>query len=244
METTAPRAVAVSPRSTSVGRLLPALLPSASAEPARFRQGEPEGPTEASAARALDGFARRSYAVREAGPGMRAEAYARGMAAIAIRKARPGDGQALARIHADMAAYYVERFPEHFRAPRLDGLQDELDAELGERGDSTLELVAEVDGEVVGALVAQVLAPEESAEREIVPELGERRLRIEYLATDRRHQRHGVGTRLVDEAESWGREHGATVSETWTYARSPQSVPFWTRRMGYEARSVNLRKRL
>jgi len=164
-----------------------------------------------------------------------------GMGAIAIRKARPGDGKALARIHSDMAAYYVERFPEHFRMPRLDDLQDELDAELGERGNTALELVAEVDGAVVGALVARVLASEEEAEREIVPELGERRLRIEYLATDRRHQRRGVGSRLVDEAESWGREQGATVSETWTYARSPLSVPFWTQRMGYEARSVNLR---
>ena len=104
------------------------------------------------------------------------------MGGIAIRRARPGDGQALARIHADMAAYYVERFPEHFRMPRLAGLEDELDAELGERGDSALKLVAEVDGEVVGVLVARVLAPEEGAEREIVPELGERRLRIDYLA--------------------------------------------------------------
>jgi GNAT superfamily N-acetyltransferase len=166
------------------------------------------------------------------------------MVAIVIRKACPGDGKVLARIHADMAAYYVERFPEHFRMPRLDGLQQELDAELGARGDSTLVLVAEVGGEVVGALVARVLAAEDGAEREIVPELGETRLRIDYLATDRRYQRRGVGSRLVDEAEAWARERGATVSETWTYARSHLSMPFWTERMGYEARSVNLQKRL
>jgi GNAT superfamily N-acetyltransferase len=167
------------------------------------------------------------------------------MAAIVVRQARPGDGEALARIHKDMAAYYVERFPGDFRIPALEGLEDELDAELGEPSDTTLRLVAEVDGDVVGALVARVLPPEDGAEREIVPELAATRLRIEYLATDRRHQRRGVGTRLVDEAEVWGRGEGATLSETWTYARSPLSMPFWTQRMGgYRERSVSLRKRL
>ena len=36
----------------------------------------------------------------------------------------------------------------------------------------------------------------------------------------------------------------ATVSETWTYPDSPLSVPFWEERMGYEERSMNLRKSL
>ena len=166
------------------------------------------------------------------------------MAAIVVRKARPGDGRALVRIHEDMAAYYVERFPGDFRAPLLEGLEGELDAELGTAGDTMLRLVAEIDGEVVGALVARVVAPEDGAEREIEAELVEIRVRIEYLATSRRHQGRGVATHLVDAAEGWGRDQGATASETTTYARSPVSLPFWTQRMGYREHSVNVRKRL
>jgi hypothetical protein len=30
----------------------------------------------------------------------------------------------------------------------------------------------------------------------------------------------------------------------WTYGASPLSLPFWKQRMGYEPRSVQLRKRL
>ena len=36
----------------------------------------------------------------------------------------------------------------------------------------------------------------------------------------------------------------AVVAEATTYRASPLSFPFWTRRMGYAERSVNLRKRL
>jgi hypothetical protein len=111
-----------------------------------------------------------------------------------------------------MAAYYVDLAPQHFRSPVLDGFERELDAELGVAGDSALHLVAEWEGQVIGALAARLLPPEEGAERQLAP--------------------------------AWGRDRGATIAETWTYRPSPLSVPFWERRMAYEERSVNLRKRL
>jgi GNAT superfamily N-acetyltransferase len=163
---------------------------------------------------------------------------------MTVRRSRPGDGEAIARIHRDMTAYYTDLAPHHFQMPMLDGFAHEVDAELGNPDDRVLHLVAELNGEVVGALVARLLTPDEGAERQIAPDLGETRLRIDYLATDEAHRRHGVGTRLVQAAEAWGRDGGATVVETWTYHRSPLSVPFWEQRMGYEKRSVNLRKRL
>jgi GNAT superfamily N-acetyltransferase len=166
------------------------------------------------------------------------------MARITVREARLGDGEALTRIHGNMAAYYADLAPNHFRTPVLDGFAEELDVEMESTDHTTLHLVAEVDGEVVGALVARLLPPEDGAERQIAPDLGETRLRIDYVATDAAHRRHGVGSRLVEGAETWGRDSGATVAETWTYHRSPLSMPFWEQRMGYEERSVNLRKPL
>jgi GNAT superfamily N-acetyltransferase len=58
------------------------------------------------------------------------------------------------------------------------------------------------------------------------------------------HWRSGIATALVGAAETWAAERGATVALCDTWPASPVSFPFWERRMGYETRSVRLRKRL
>lgn len=163
---------------------------------------------------------------------------------IVVRQMRAGDGPALAQIHAQMAQYYVDLAPAYFDMPVLDGLAEELDAELGGAPTPDVRLVAEVDGEIAGLLFARVLTPEAGSERDISRELRERRLRIEYVATAETHRRRGVATALVEAAEAHARGRGATIVETWTYHGSPLSLPFWTERMGYAERSVNLRKQL
>jgi GNAT superfamily N-acetyltransferase len=144
---------------------------------------------------------------------------------ISVRDATPDDADALARVHADVARYYAD-LPTRF---------------AGSDG-GTLRLVAELDGDVVGALAARLLAPDEFGEQ--VQGDGETRLRIDYLATAAADRRIGIGTRLVEAAEQWGREGGATIAETTTFQGSPLSVPFWEDRMGYEERPMTLEKRL
>ncbi len=160
-----------------------------------------------------------------------------------MRGARRGDEQALARIHAEVARYYVDLAPDYFQL-MLERVAEELDSEAPAIDSATLHLVAEAEGQLVGALVARLLAPEDEGKREITPELEASRLRIEYLAVAAVSRRQGVGTRLVEAAERWGRAAGATIAETTTYHGSPLSVPFWGERMRYEELSVNLRKRL
>jgi GNAT superfamily N-acetyltransferase len=128
--------------------------------------------------------------------------------------------------------------------PLIDGLAEELDAELGGAPSPDIRLVAEIEGEVAGVLFARLLTPQAGAEREISRDLRERRMRIEYIATAEAYQRRGVATALVEAAEARARERGAAIVETWTYHGSPLSLPFWTERMGYVERSVNLRKQL
>ena len=161
-----------------------------------------------------------------------------------IRRARPGDAEALVRIHADMGEHYAALTPELFHRPDLSGFAEVLEAELADDDPNALALVAELDGEVVGSLDARLLGPSEGAEHAFTRDLFAPRLRIEYLATAAEHRQAGVGTALVEAAEAWGREHGAKVAEATTYHRSPLALPFWTRRAGYEERSVNLRKEL
>jgi GNAT superfamily N-acetyltransferase len=162
---------------------------------------------------------------------------------MTVRRARAGDGAALARLHRELGAYYAALAPAEFRLPELDGLATALDADFTENG-RVLHLVAEYDGEVVSALTAHLVPPDEGAEHQIQPDAACTRLRVDYLVTAEAHRGRGMAARLVEAAEAWGREHGATVAETWTYHRSPLSVPFWKGRMHYAERSVNLRKPL
>ena len=164
---------------------------------------------------------------------------------ITVRPARAGDGPAIARIHLQAARYYADLAPDDFRVPDAEGLGEAFDPtpELLE-DPASLFLVAEVEGEVGCALIARLLPPHPRAEVQIQPELAETRLEIGYLMTDERFRRRRLATRLVEEAEAWGRAHGATIAVTDTYHASPLSMPFWTERMGYRPRSVSLRKTL
>ena len=148
---------------------------------------------------------------------------------ISVREALPADSAALELVHADVAQYYGQGAPHHL-------------AETSAADDSSLRLVAEVDGEIVGVLVAE-LSTGEDGDRASEPP-AEKRLLISYLATAAGRRRTGVGTRLVQTAEEWGRQAGATVAETTAFQGSPLSLPFWEDRMGYEELTTSLQKRL
>ena len=145
------------------------------------------------------------------------------MEEISVREAQPADAEGLARVHADVARYYDERGPHYF-------------------DEGQLRLVAEVEGEVVGALTARLLEPV-TVGGDAAGD-AEKRLRIDYLATAAASRRAGIGTRLVQAAESWGRRVGATIAETTAFRGSALSIPFWEDRMGYEELPMSLEKRL
>jgi GNAT superfamily N-acetyltransferase len=137
---------------------------------------------------------------------------------VNVRRAQPGDDAALERLHGDAGADFAALSPAELR-------HREGTAEV-------LRLVADVDGELAGALVAHVVAPGHDS----APTL----LRIDSLVTAEAHRGRGYAAQLVEAAEAWGRERGATVAETWTRDR----VPFWKGRLAYAEQSVSLRKPL
>jgi GNAT superfamily N-acetyltransferase len=147
-------------------------------------------------------------------------------------------------VHRDSAAYYVGLAPDLFRLPDDDGLVEFAEPAPEDNSAATLFLVAEVDDEIVGHLYAVFLTPTDSDRFQGSSDLSEVRLFIEALAVVRMHWRRGVATALVEAAEAWGRERGATLALCDTWLESPVSLPFWERRMKYEPRSVRLRKRL
>jgi GNAT superfamily N-acetyltransferase len=162
---------------------------------------------------------------------------------VRVRSPRRDDVASLVRIHREFGTYYTALAPDDFQVPDEDGLAEYIASEL-DGGEDTLAFVAEADGEVVGVLWARVERPHPDARHQVIPIVGETRLHIDYVATTEDHRRRGVGARLVAAAEEWGRERGASVALTDTYADSPLSVPFWQERMGFRTRSLHLVKPL
>jgi GNAT superfamily N-acetyltransferase len=140
--------------------------------------------------------------------------------------------------------YYAGLAPDLFRVPDGEGLVEFVEPTPADNSETSLLIVAELDGEVVGHLFAELVTPTDSDRFQSPAEMSEVRLFIQALSVLQRHWRRGVATALVGEAETWGRDRGATVVLCDTWPDSPVSMPFWTGRMGYATRSVRLRKRL
>jgi GNAT superfamily N-acetyltransferase len=162
-----------------------------------------------------------------------------------LRDRREEDAKGIARLSIESSVYYSQLAPDLFTPAQEDGLAEWIARDIGWLSRPTsFALVAEIDGEVAGYLEASIQEPEDAARFSGSRDLRERRLYINYVVTAEAHKRRGVATRLVEAAEDWARRQEVTLSLCDTYIGSPQSVPFWEKRMGYEQRSIRLRKRL
>jgi GNAT superfamily N-acetyltransferase len=164
---------------------------------------------------------------------------------IVLRPAQPGDGNDLARGWIETGKYYAALDPQAYQVPEPDGLAAWFETLLGKpRSKEMIWLVAEVDGRVVGDVVARLEPPVEDAPRQLLRDLGWVRLRVDALAVAEAYRRRGVGARLLRAVEEWGRAKGAVRSVLTTYGASPLSVPFYEQGMGYRRRSIVFEKRL
>jgi GNAT superfamily N-acetyltransferase len=163
---------------------------------------------------------------------------------VIVRAPRPGDGAGIVQVWASAAAYYTALDAAHFQIPRGEGMVQDWDTWLGQDDESSLRLVGEVRGKVVGWLSARIEPPDEDAEIQLTREHGWTRLAVDALIVDQEHWRRGAGTALLKAAEAWGRDRGAQVVRLETFAHSPVSVPFYEDRMGYQRRSIVFQKHL
>jgi GNAT superfamily N-acetyltransferase len=164
---------------------------------------------------------------------------------VLVRPARLGDAADLARGWVDGCRYYAALDPDRFQVPQDDGLVEWMMELLRRpRSEDEVWLVAEVDGRVVGNVHAVLQRPLESAGRQLLRYLGETRLFVNALSVEQAYHRHGVGRRLMEVVERWGRERGATMVSLDTWIHSPSSVPFYEQGMGYQRASIIFEKRL
>ncbi|GAA5199204.1 hypothetical protein GCM10023322_74290 [Rugosimonospora acidiphila] len=165
---------------------------------------------------------------------------------IVVRPATAADAAGRARLWRDSGRFFASLDPEAAQEPDPEGLVEWM-AEIYRRwaeDPTVLALIAEVDGEIAGALTARVSEPLPLASRQVQRDFGRRRVHIDALTVAEPHRRSGVGTALMAEAERWALDRGAEVITLETNLDNPTSVPFYERRMGYARHEVVFRKTL
>lgn len=168
------------------------------------------------------------------------------VADIVIREPRPGDGTGCAELWREVGGFFAGLDPGRFQVPAAEGLAawfEQINSEAARR-DDVVHLIAEVGGHVVGTASATLHEPLASADRQLQTDLAVRRLHVDSLGVANAHRRGGVGTALMRAVEEWGRSRGARVAVLETESDNPTSVPFYERRMGFEAKAVVFRKEL
>ena len=167
------------------------------------------------------------------------------MDGLLIRQAHIDDASGLAGAYAEWGREYQAMNPAEFRVPKEDGLVDYFSTLLAEELDEdSLWLVAEHDQRLVGYIQAQVSQPWDDADRHIMRDASETLVKIDALMVNEAARRRGIGAALVDAAESWGRERGATQAVVISYAHSPTAVPFYEDQMRYSRKTIGFSKPL
>ncbi len=163
---------------------------------------------------------------------------------VRVRPAAAGDAEQLAQAWLGGGRELVQLAPERFRVPDEAGLIEFFESDLARLpSEDEIELVAEVDGRIVGSVGGHLLPPVESSRYQVICGLGMTRLYVDHLAVDPPFRRRGIGTALMRAIEEWGRAHGAMSVALDTYASSPLSVPFYEA-LGYKRGSIVFEKRL
>ncbi|MGH8945822.1 MAG: GNAT family N-acetyltransferase [Acidimicrobiia bacterium] len=133
------------------------------------------------------------------------------MGDVAVREARPTDGEALARAWTDGGRYYVQLDPEIFQVPEGEALVRFFTERPRQLGEGRALFVAEVGAEVVGWVSAVIEPPVQHAEFQLQRELGSVRAHVNAVMVQEDHRGRGVGTALMRHVEAWARDQGAVM---------------------------------
>lgn len=144
------------------------------------------------------------------------------MSQATIRLATERDFEALCRLYHEFHDFHVLGVPDRLRSlePQGEGGDSELiDAlhRIVDGPDSTL-FVAEVSGEVVG--LAEVTIREDESN---IVRVSRRYGHLQSLMVSESFQQHGLGSLLLEAAQRWAKEKGASEMrlDTWEFPAGP-----------------------
>lgn len=143
---------------------------------------------------------------------------------ISVRAAVSKDGDAIARIFIESAKYHVALDPERYSVPAVEtisaryrkGRQHPPDA-----SEKAITLVAELSDEIVGFLDARLDQSPDPMHRKISY------CHVAEIAVSRRHQKQGIGGRLLRAAEQWARQQGAEFASLEYHAANTGASLFY-----------------
>ena len=141
---------------------------------------------------------------------------------VVVRLARMEDMQTLCKLYAEFHEFHVRGVADRLVSlgetdPHHDAeLRDNLEKIINE--DSSVILVAEIANQIVGLAEVYVRKDEPNPAR-----VSYRYGHLQSLIVTEAFRRHGVGTKLVDAAEQWVKEKGATEMrlDIWEFTEGP-----------------------
>lgn len=161
--------------------------------------------------------------------------------AIEIRPAAPKDAEGIADIFVESAAYHVALDPERYSTPAVKTISARYREGRQHPADSYTEattLVAVCSGEIIGFIDVRLEQSPDAMHKEITY------CHISEIAVRSGHQNQGIGGRLLQTAEEWGRKMGAQFASLEFHAENARAGLFYQGRMGYRPASVTAIKRL
>lgn len=161
-------------------------------------------------------------------------------AAITIRPATSDDADGITRTFLESAEHHARLDPERYWIPAAEtisaryreGRQHPPDARGG------VTLVAELSGEIVGFIDARLDQSPDAMHRDMIY------CHVAEIAVSCRHRNQGIGGRLLQAAEDWGRRQGATFASLEYHVANTRAGAFYQRRMGYSTAAMTAIKRL
>jgi GNAT superfamily N-acetyltransferase len=160
---------------------------------------------------------------------------------VIIRSSASEDADGITRVYLESAEHHARLDPARYGIPSSaaiaaryrDGQQHPLQSAA-----EAITLVAELNNEIVGFLDARLDRSPDPMHKHLLYCV------IVEIAVSRGHQSRGIGGRLLEAAEAWGREHGANFSSLEYLAENARAAEFYCRRMGYRAAHITAIKSL
>jgi GNAT superfamily N-acetyltransferase len=159
--------------------------------------------------------------------------------AATICEACSDDAEGIARTFLESAAYHASLDPERYSMPALEMIAARYRETLQppSQGRREATLIAEVDGEIVGFIDVRLERSPDLMHRDITY------CHVSEIAVRSDLRGQGIGCRLLDAAEGWGREAGAEFASLEFHAENKRADLFYEQR-GYHPASITAIKRL
>ncbi len=158
---------------------------------------------------------------------------------MTIRPAVSRDVDGIVRTYMESADHHARLDPERYSIPDIDAIAARYREGRQHPGDGVATtIVAEIDGEIGAFVDVRLDRSPDPMHQDILY------CHVVEIAVASRLRGQGVGARLLDAAEDWGRRQGAAFASLEYLAANTRAGDFYLRRMGYRVAAITAIKRL